>query len=1023
MFRSRLFGIVVAVTGLAAVWWLGPAARAHRNPASSAPLTAPADGNDSAATKPPGTVVVSALPVAAATAVAPAAGSDGAVSLLVPRYEVPSHAEQYRRIATWEHVDAAPLVAAEKGAILELPLFDGRIVRARVNAVQVAADGQRILAGELLDGVAGTFAFGVGADGAFGGQIFPTTGTSAFVVETGRDGRLWLLEREKENVVCTEFPPPPAAGPDEAVVATDGDGSEFLLSSRPTAPAVIYIDFDGETVTDPLWNGGATIVAEPSGLNGWQIVDAWRRVAEDYRPFNVDVTTNRARYDATPAKRRMRCIVTTSNGWFGSVGGVAYTSSWRQSGSGSFSSTIPCWAFTNLLAGSPRNIAEAVSHEIGHTLGLSHDGVKDAGGSTTAAYYTGHAAGSTGWAPIMGMGYFQNLVQWSKGEYPGANNREDDLVILTSYFNGVIYLADDAAATTADASALRFGADGAVDTVGLIGRSDDVDAYAFITTGGLVSFTFSAEAGGDAGAGLSNLDVRATLYDAAGQVVAGASPSDSLAADFSAVVAPGTYYLVVEGTGEGTLPDGYSRYGSMGRYAIAGTVPVVPGVAPVVFGISSVSVLAGSAVSYAIEANGAPTTYTASGLPAGLTLNASTGLIEGVPPTPGEYAVVVGATNAFGTGSRTVTFAVTSVLGAFVESATLPWTTGETAPWYTEYSYYHNGVTSLRSSPISANGESWLETTVTGAGALTFWWKVSSEAGADFLRFQVDGVEVAAIAGAVDWTLVTRAIPAGTHTLRWRYTKNNKTNSGSDAGWIDGVTYVKTAVTPSITSAPNARCILGQTFSYQIVAENSPTSYGAIGLPAGLSVDPLTGLISGQLAEDAPRGMVATSILAANSAGTGAASFSLEVVTGFAAWTGDASLAGESAAAAADPDGDGVPNLLEYAFARAPLAAEPLSVGLPQVTLVDDGSGPNLVAVFVLPANRPDIVYTVQVSSDLVSWENGTSYGSGALAPSGALPTEEISRAGVPGGQEIVVRDRNAGGSPRRFMRVAVSAR
>src|SRR5207245_209817 len=50
---------------------------------------------------------------------------------------------------------------------------------------------------------------------------------------------------------------------------------------------------------------------------------------------------------------------------------------------------------------------------------------------------------------------------------------------------------------------------------------------------------------------------------------------------------------------------------------------------------------------------------------------------------------------------------------------------------------------------------------------------------------------------------------------------------------------------PAITSPPTASGIVGTAFSYQITATNSATSFGATGLPAGLSVSPGTGLISG----------------------------------------------------------------------------------------------------------------------------------------------------------------------------------
>jgi hypothetical protein len=79
---------------------------------------------------------------------------------------------------------------------------------------------------------------------------------------------------------------------------------------------------------------------------------------------------------------------------------------------------------------------------------------------------------------------------------------------------------------------------------------------------------------------------------------------------------------------------------------------------------------------------------------------------------------------------------------------------------------------------------------------------------------------------------------------------------------------------PQITSASVADGAVGSPFSYQIAATNSPGSYGATGVPAGLSVNSTTGLISGtpQLA-----GTFALVVSASNSAGTGTLSVSFTV--------------------------------------------------------------------------------------------------------------------------------------------------
>src|SRR5207248_3462033 len=64
------------------------------------------------------------------------------------------------------------------------------------------------------------------------------------------------------------------------------------------------------------------------------------------------------------------------------------------------------------------------------------------------------------------------------------------------------------------------------------------------------------------------------------------------------------------------------------------------------------------AFSYQITATNNPTSYSATGLPAGLTVNTTTGLISGTPTTAGTYTVTISATNSGGTGSATLTLTI-----------------------------------------------------------------------------------------------------------------------------------------------------------------------------------------------------------------------------------------------------------------------------------------------------------------------------------------------------------------------------
>lgn len=130
-------------------------------------------------------------------------------------------------------------------------------------------------------------------------------------------------------------------------------------------------------------------------------------------------------------------------------------------------------------------------------------------------------------------------------------------------------------------------------------------------------------------------------------------------------------------------------------------------------------------------------------------------------------------------------------LGDAVDAPALAWTTGGNAPWFGQTAVSRDGVDAARSGPITHNQHSWLQTVVSGPGTISFWWKVSSEANYDFLRFRIAGMDQHWISGEQDWARLSVAVPAGTHTLAWLYSKDESVSLNSDAGWVDQVVWVK----------------------------------------------------------------------------------------------------------------------------------------------------------------------------------------------------------------------------------------
>lgn len=427
--------------------------------------------------------------------------------------------------------------------------------------------------------------------------------------------------------------------------------SEALrLHSRPGAPRTIYIDLDGHVTAATAWNSisGGTIVSAPFDMDGdptrfsslerTVIRSVWQRVSEDYAPFDVDVTTE----DPGPAALTrssdgdetfgVRMIVTASN-WYGSgVGGLAYL--------GSFDDGIPAFVFSDSLGNVDRYIAEAVTHEAGHTLGLRHDG------TATSGYYTGH----NGWAPIMGVGYEAGLVQWSKGEYAGANNTEDDLAIIATY---IPWVADDHSDTAVAATPLRL----MESAGGTISTSADVDAFIIDLAGGIVTF--------DAvGAPVSsNLDIRLQLFDDAGTRLATANPSRRLGATLTRELAAGRYVVMVDGVGTGDPTTGYSDYASLGRFTLTASSGQATNAVPAAqIAVSRSTVYPGQRVVFdgrgSRDADGGSVTSYLWRIDELLVRSSSGSVWSHAWSTPGTYAVrltVVGDDGRRDTATRSVT--------------------------------------------------------------------------------------------------------------------------------------------------------------------------------------------------------------------------------------------------------------------------------------------------------------------------------------------------------------------------------
>jgi hypothetical protein len=351
----------------------------------------------------------------------------------------------------------------------------------------------------------------------------------------------------------------------------------FRLHSRPTATRKIYLDFDGHVTSGTPWNaawrGGADFTTPPfsrdaspdfSDAERAIVQETFRRVAEHFAPWNVDVTTEEPGVDglrktsAGDLSYGIRVVIGPDVNATG-AGGIAYLHS--------FDDNIdnPCFTFTG-TGSNAAYIAGVTSHEVGHTVSLVHQGQNPG----TGEYFSGHGTGALSWSPIMGNG-LRPVNQWAKGEYQNATSTQDNLEAISNPASGIPLAADDHGNTRDTAT---FAPGLSTTAGGIIGSTADVDVFRINAGRGNLVITPRVSLFAP------NLRLQIRVLDAAGTVLGtfvGTGAAGNMAPRPITVAIPteGMHFIELDGVGNGTggitngtgVTEGYTDYGSIGFYS------------------------------------------------------------------------------------------------------------------------------------------------------------------------------------------------------------------------------------------------------------------------------------------------------------------------------------------------------------------------------------------------------------------------------------------------------------------------
>lgn len=201
--------------------------------------------------------------------------------------------------------------------------------------------------------------------------------------------------------------------------------------------------------------------------------------------------------------------------------------------------------------------------------------------------------------------------------------------------------------------------------------------------------------------------------------------------------------------------------------------------------------------------------YSFTSLPQGGTIQQASFTIEADPSIPYGTAISFDYDLTFGMYNAQETFDVLANMASEdYETGNLlqyDWSISGNAPWLIVNSGQYEGDYCAKSGPIGSNQSTImeLEVDVAVAGDFSFFKKVSSEDGYDYLQFYIDNILRDEWTGIVDWSQESYWLTTGSHTLKWEYVKDGWVDENDDCSWVDYILFPQLSASTELAELEN----------------------------------------------------------------------------------------------------------------------------------------------------------------------------------------------------------------------------